>query len=191
MIPEMAYERIGAPFAGRVGAAQQLGPWQRFVLAMAGAAGLAVGCGDSADLPSATQANRIEKYATVEVPPELPASWTLPAEGVRLAASGDRAGLAFVVGEEALTVTLPVPQGAVGAGRVALRVLCDGAFAFRVVIGEHESTLVRGTDTRRRWKELQFPLPAPLPKEALATPMRIERVSAERPVLLEAIKCLP
>jgi hypothetical protein len=187
----MANERMGASQIGRGGVTRRPGHGQRFVLALAGAAGLAVGCGDTADLPGTTESSPAARYATVEVPPELPASWTLPAEGVRIAANAEQAGLAFVAGEQALTVTLPVPEGAVGAGRVALRVLCDGAFAFRVVIGDHESKVVRSNDTRRRWKELQFPLPAPLPKDALVTPMRIERISAERPVLLEAIKFLP
>jgi hypothetical protein len=163
------------------------------VLALAGAAVVAggAGCGDPADIELTADSQRTDPYATMTMPAEAPPSWTLPAEGVQIVIHDERAGLVFAAGEEALTVALPAPPEAAGAGRIALRLLCDGSFAFRVTIGDHESKVVRGNDTRRRWKELQFPLPAPVANAALATPMRIERVSAERPVLLQAIKFLP
>lgn len=169
------------------------GAAQRFAWMLLGALGLiaGAGCGDSGGAVGAPDTNRVTAYATVKVPLEVTAGWTLPATGVRIVGDSERVGLVFEPGEEALTVTLPVPAEAAGAGRVTLRVLCDGAFGLGIVLGEHESKVVRSGDTRRLWKELQFPLPAPLAGEALSAPMRIVRASCEQPVLLEAIRFLP
>jgi hypothetical protein len=168
------------------------GGWaQRATLALVSSLALlgGPGCGDS---PAAVvDADRISAYATVKVPHEAPASWTLPAEGVRFIGDGERSGLVIAAGEEELSIALPVPPEARGAGRVTLRVLSDGAFGLRIVLGEHESKIVRSNDTRRLYKELQFPLTAPLADGALATPMRIVRASSEQPVLIELIRFLP
>jgi hypothetical protein len=177
----------GAPRVSEAGTAR------RSALALACALALigAVGCGDSADLVPPAESSRVAAFATVKVPVELPATWTLPAEGVRFASDGERAGLVFEPGAEALSVSLPVPPEAAGAGRVMVRVLSDGAFGVGIVLGSYESKVARSGDTRRLWKELQFPLTAPLAGEALTVPMRIVRASAEQPVLLEAISFLP
>ena|SRR5688572_1587166 len=182
----MVNERVGAPHGPTVGAAQRL------TLALTGALGLiGVGCGDSAGTVSAAESNQVAPFATVRIPRELPASWTLPAAGIRVVSDSERVGLVFAPGVEALSVALPVPPEAAGAGRVSLRVLSDGPFGLRIVLGSHESRVVRSADTRRLWKEVQFPLPAPLAGEALTSPMRVVRASAEQPVLLETIRFLP
>jgi len=187
MIPAMVNEQVGAPHVRTVGAAQ------RFALALTGALGLIIGagCGDSAGAVIAAESTQPTTFATVRVPLALPPGWTLPAAGVRVVGDSERVGLVFAPLVEALTVALPVPPEAAGAGRVALRVLSDGPFGLSIVLGSHESRVVRSGDTRRRWKELQFPLPAPLAGEALSAPMRIVCESAEQPVLLEAIRFLP
>lgn len=183
----MVNEQFGAPHVRTVGVAQ------RFAWTLFGALGLiaGVGCGDSAGADVTPEANRVTTFATVKVPLEASVGWTLPPAGVRVVGDSERVGLVFEPGEEALSVTLPVPPEAAGAGRVTLRVLCDGAFGLGIVLGDHESKIVRSGDTRRLWKEMQFPLPAPLAGEALIAPMRIVRASGEQPVLLEAIRFLP
>ena len=182
----MVNEQAGAPCARNLRIAQRL------ALALAGALALVGGggCGDSGYvLP--TESSEIAPLATIKVTSVLPAGWTLPEAGVRVVGDSERAGLIFEPGEEALTITLPVPPEAAGAGRVMLRVLCDGAFGFSVVLGSYESKIARSGDTRRLWKELQFPFSAPLAGDALTTPMRIVRASSEQPVALEAIRFLP
>jgi len=191
----MVNEQSARPPAGTGGAERRTeahGAWPRLVLTLTGALSLngVVGCGDSDGIVVAAESGRVTPLATVRVPPEPPASWTLP-ESVRVANDGERTGLVFAPGAEAVTVSLPVPPEASGAGRISLRVLCDGDFGLSVALGGHESKVARSGDTRRLWKELQFPLPGPLAGDALTAPMRIVRVSSERPVLLEAIRFLP
>lgn len=183
----MVNEQIRAPHLPRLRAAQRL------ALALTAALGLGVGfgCGDSAGAVVAPAANQVTTFATVRIPLALPEGWTLPATGVRVVGDSKRVGLVFEPGADSLTVALPVPPEAAGAGRVSLRVLSDGPFGLSIVLGSHESRVVQSGDTRRLWKDLQFPLPAPIAGEALIAPMRIVRASGEQPVLLELIRFLP
>ncbi|MEZ6017071.1 MAG: hypothetical protein R3F49_18285 [Planctomycetota bacterium] len=151
------------------------------------------GAGKASSQPAVTQ--RAQPLATLMMPATAEEGaaqgWVLPEAGVTPMSNGTRTGLLFKPGQEALAVTFPAPAEAAGAGRIVLRVMSDGPFTLHLALGANDTTPVASGDTRRRWREVAFPLGGPLSAEALKGPLRLVRDASELPVIIEAIRFLP
>ncbi|MEM9381296.1 MAG: hypothetical protein AAGB93_15190 [Planctomycetota bacterium] len=153
---------------------------------------LAAGCGEEPDLDAiAERARTARPVVTLRVPAEATPGWTMPEGTVRPWTRDDRTGAVFTPGEEPVTITFPAPEGAAGAGHVAVRAMSYGPFEIQMRLGDHTTRVAKSGSTRRRWKEITFSLPAPLAVDAVAEPMAMTRVTGELPVLVEAIQFLP
>jgi hypothetical protein len=157
---------------------------------------VAAACGDPESLTDAygletgAGAQSLAPLATLTAPVEGDHGWEFDAAHVRLGPFGDRQALYIDVTEEPLTVDIPLPRAANGAGHVELRVMSDGEFRLGVAFGENELPAVSAGSTRRQWRDLLIPLARPLAVEP-GDRMTLRRESSALPVVIDSIRFIP
>ncbi|MEM8713537.1 MAG: hypothetical protein AAGG01_21545, partial [Planctomycetota bacterium] len=117
-------------------------------------------------------------------------SWGFDEEEAHLQTYGGERVLLVEASMNAVVVEIPVPEGAAGAGQVAVRVMSDGDFRMTLTLGNLKGAPVPVGNSRRRWREVLFPLTRPLSFSS-GERLRLQLESLAVPVVLQAVRFMP